>query len=245
MLIELQNPAVLSKVVDIISEIVNEVRIKVNEAGLSITAMDPANVSMVGFVLPKKSFSRFEAGAETLGINLDNLKQVLKRCGAGSSLVIEKKENFLDIHIHDRINRNFTLSLIDIEGNDVDFGAKVERMEFSSFVELNSIDLINSIEDCSIVSDSCTFTIENDRFIIGAKGLNSARAEFSGDEARIKAENCRARYSLEYLQKFIKGAKLCEKSILEFANDHPLKIEFRNELMELKFVLAPRVETED
>ena len=245
MLIELQNPTILSKAVEIISELVNEVRIKVNEAGLSITAMDPANVSMVGFVLPKKSFSRFETGTETLGINLDNLKQVLKRCGSGSSLLMEKKDNSLEIQIQDRIKRNFVLSLIDIEGNDIDFGAKTERMEFSSSVELNSIDFVDSIEDCAIVADSCSFVIENDRFMIEAKGLNSARSEFSGDEARIKAENCKSRYSLEYLQKFVKGARLADKTLLEFANDHPLKIEFRNELMELKFVLAPRVETED
>ena len=245
MLIELQNPTLLSKAIDIISELVNEVRIKVNEAGLSITAMDPANVSLVGFVLPKNSFSRFETGTETLGINLDNLKQVLKRCGSGSSLLMEKKDNSLEIQIRDRIRRNFVLSLIDVESNDIDFGAKTERMEFSSSVELNSIDLIASIEDCAIVSDSCSFIIENDRFIIEAKGLNSARSEFSGDEAKIKAENCKARYSLEYLQKFVKGAKLSDKTLLEFANDHPLKIEFRNEFMELKFVLAPRVENED
>jgi proliferating cell nuclear antigen len=235
----------LSRVIEIISELVTEVRIKVNEAGLSITAMDPANVSMIGFVLPKKSFVRFETGTETLGVNLDNLKQVLKRCGSGSSLVIEKQDNFLNMEVRDRIKRNFVLSLIDIEGNEIDFGSKIERMEFSSSVELNSLDLVDSIEDCSIVSDSCSFIIENDKFIIEAKGLNSARAEFSSDEARIKAENCKSKYSLEYLQKFIKGAKLCDKSLLEFANDHPLKLEFRNELMELKFVLAPRVETED
>lgn len=245
MLIELQNPTLLSRAIEIISEIVNEVRIKVDESGLSITAMDPANVSLVWFKLPKKSFTRFEAGAETLGVNLDSLKQILKRCNAGSTLVIEKKDNLLEIQIRDRIRRNFILSLIDIESNDIDFKTKTERMEFSSSVELNSIDLIDSIEDCSIMSDSCSFIIENDKFIIEAKGLNSARAEFSGDEAKIKAENCRAKYSLEYLQKFIKGAKLCEKSLLEFANDHPLKLEFWNEFMELKFVLAPRVENED
>jgi proliferating cell nuclear antigen len=245
MLIEMQNPVMLARAVEIISEIVNEVRIKVGEAGLSITAMDPANVSMVGFRLPKSSFSRFEAGTETLGVNLDNLKQVLKRCGSGSLLIMEKKDNFLEMQIRDRIKRNFALSLIDIESNDIDFNSKTERMEFSSSVELNSIDLVDSIEDCSVVSDSCSFIIDNERFIIEAKGLNSARAEFSGDEARIKAENCKARYSLEYLQKFIKGARLAEKAVLEFANDHPLKMEFRNELMELKFVLAPRVENED
>jgi len=245
MLIEMQNPLLLARAVEIISEIVNEVRIKVNEVGLSITAMDPANVSMVGFKLPKSSFTRFETGAETLGISLDNLKQVLKRCGSGSSLIIEKKDNFLEMQIRDRIKRNFMISLIDIEGDEIDFDSKTERMEFSSSVELNAIDLVDSIEDCAIVSDSCSFIIDNDKFILEAKGLNSARAEFSGDEAKIKAENCKSRYSLEYLQKFIKGARLSEKAFLEFANDHPLKLEFVNELMELRFVLAPRVETED
>jgi len=50
---------------------------------------------------------------------------------------------------------------------------------------------------------------------------------------------------LEYLKKFAKGAKLSEKTILRFANDHPLKVEIRTEGMELDFVLAPRVEMDD
>ena len=75
--------------------------------------------------------------------------------------------------------------------------------------------------------------------------MNSALSEFSGDEAKIEAENCKSKYSLEYLQKFIKGSKLSEKTILKFANDHPLKMEIRTEGMELDFVLAPRVEMED
>jgi len=245
MLIKLENPSLISKAVEIISELVTEVRIKVNELGLSITAIDPANVAMVGFRLPKNAFSQFEADNETLGVNLDDLKRILKRCGAGGSLIIEKKENLLKIQIQDRIKRSFMLSLLDVEGEEMDFNAKTAKMEFASHIEMSSVDLIDSVEDCAVVSDACSFIIESGRFIIEAKGLNSARAEFSGDEAKINAENCRAKYSLEYLQKFIKGAKLCEKTILDFADDHPLKIEFKTESISLSFILAPRVETED
>jgi proliferating cell nuclear antigen len=241
MLIKLENPTILSKVVDLISELVTEVRIKVNEFGMSITAIDPANVAMVGFRLPKSSFSEFEADQEVLGINLDSLKKILKRCGTGSSLVLEKQENLLNIQIRDRIRRNFTLSLIDIDRED----KEMPNLEFSSRVELNSIDFIPSIEDCGVVSDACSFIIKEGKFIIEAKGLNSAMSEFSGDEAKIEAETCKSRYSLEYLQKFLKGAKLCEKTILQFANDHPLKLEFKTDAMSLSFILAPRVETED
>ncbi|MBU2616944.1 MAG: DNA polymerase sliding clamp, partial [Nanoarchaeota archaeon] len=99
MLIKLDNPALLSKAIEIISDLVLEVRVKVNDAGMSITATDPANVSMIGFALPKTAFSVFETGDEILGINLDNFKRILKRAGTSSALTLEKKENFLEIQI--------------------------------------------------------------------------------------------------------------------------------------------------
>ncbi|MEK6842569.1 MAG: hypothetical protein AABX84_02040 [Nanoarchaeota archaeon] len=242
MLVKLENPALLSRTVEIISELVTEAKIKINEFGLGISAIDPANVSMVGLRIPRSAFSQFEAGNETLGINLENLKQILKRAGAGSSVILEKKDNMLNIQIHDRIKRNFTLNLIEIESEDVDFHEKESRMEFSSRVEINSNDLMASVEDCAIVADACSFIIKNGRFVIEAKALNSAMSEFSGDEARIEGEDSKAKYSLEYLGKFMKGAKLCDKTILKFAEDHPLKIEFKTQSMELDFILAPRVE---
>lgn len=243
MLIKIERPFLLTKAVEIISELVTEVRIKFNEFGLSIIAMDPANVAMIGFKLPRSVFSQFELGASdhvTLGVNLDSLKSVLKRCGNTSTLVIERKENLLNLQIFDRIKRNFTLSLIDIEAEDRD----LPNLDFSSRVEINSTDLIDAIEDCAIVGDACSFKVENEKFVIEARGLNSARVEFSSDEANIEAENCKSKYSVEYLQKFMKGAKLADKTTLKFASDHPLRIDVRNE-MELSFILAPRVETED
>jgi len=144
MLVELKNPLLLTKAVEIISDLVTEVRIKVNEFGMSITAMDPANVAMVGFKLPKSSFSKFELDSEVLGVNLDDFKRILKRCGATGALILEKKENLLEIRIEDRIKRKFTLNLIEIESEDKEMPA----LEFSSKVEIASNDLVDAIEDC-------------------------------------------------------------------------------------------------
>ncbi|MFC1682122.1 hypothetical protein ACFL0X_00725 [Nanoarchaeota archaeon] len=241
MLVKLENPVVLSKVVDIISELVAEVRIKVGEFGMSITAVDPANVAMIGFKLPRIAFSQFEVGSETLGVNLDNLKKILKRCGSGSALILSKQENTLEIQIIDRVKRTFKLGLIDIDKEE----KEMPSLEFASKIELGSVDFIASIEDCGIVSDSCGFAVDENKFIIESKGLNSARSEFSGDEAKIDGENCKVKYSLEYLQKFIKASKLSEKTSLKFATDHPLRMDVRTDHIELSFILAPRVETDD
>jgi proliferating cell nuclear antigen len=239
--IKIENPSSLAKVIEIISELVTEVRIKVNENGLSINAIDPANVSMVGFKMPKSAFSSFESGKEVLGVNLENLKKILRRCSSGSSLILEKKENMLNIQIQDKIRRDFNLNLIEIESED----KEMPSLEFSSHVELSSSDLVSVIEDCAVVDDACSFIIKDGKFIIEAKNINSARIEFSADEAEIQAENCKARYSLEYLQKFMKAAKVCDKTSINFANDHPMKMDFRTSDFELGFILAPRVETED
>ncbi|MDE1848924.1 MAG: hypothetical protein KGH55_02740 [Nanoarchaeota archaeon] len=247
MLVKLDNPGLLIKAIDVLSELVTEVRMKINDAGISITAIDPANVAMVGFTIPKSSFSQFETGTEVLGINLDNLKRILRRCGQGGSVIFERKGNLLSIQIQDRIRRNFTLNLIDIEREDVDFAEKSSRMEFNSSLKMNSIDFIDSVEDCAVVADACSFIIKEGKFIIEARGLDSARAEFSGDEAEISSEtgSAKSRYSLEYLQKFAKGAKLTDKTILKFSESHPLRMDLKAENFELSFILAPRVETMD
>jgi proliferating cell nuclear antigen len=241
MLVRLEDPSLLLKVIEVISELVTEVRLKVNEFGMSITAIDPANVAMVKFRLPKGSFSQFEAENESLGINLDSLKKILRRCGGGTPLTLEKKENNIEILIQDRIKRNFSLNLIEIESQE----KEIPNLDYSAKVELSSADFVSSIEDCSVVSDACSFLIDQEKFIIESRGLNSARSEFSKDEVKIEAENCKSKYSLEYLQKFMKGAKVCDKTILNFANDHPLKIDLKTDNMELNFLLAPRVETDD
>lgn len=241
MLVRLERPVLLAKPIELISELVTEVRIKVNEFGLSITAIDPANVAMVGFRLPKSAFSNFEADSEVLGVNLDDLKRILKRAGTKGIVTLVKDENTLKIQIEDRITRNFSLNLIEIESEDKD----LPNLEYVCRIGLNSSDFVDSIEDAAVVADSCAFELKNGLFSIFAKGFNSAKAEFTSDEAEISGEDARAKYSLEYLQKFLKGSKMTEKTILNFSADHPLRMDLRAEEMEITFILAPRVENDD
>lgn len=242
MLLKIESPKILADVFGIISELVSEVRLKASmEQGLGIVAIDPANVALVSFKIPASSFSAFEASNETIGVSLDSLKNVLRRVSTGSSLVMKTEDNLLKIEIHDKITRTFSLALIEIESEE----KQVPSLEFSSKIELNSADFSDAVEDCAIVADSCSFIVKEGKFAIEAKGLNSARNEFSIDEARIEGGDSRARYSLEYLQKFVKGAKISEKVKVNFSEDYPLKLEFRTEKIELVFVLAPRVENED
>jgi proliferating cell nuclear antigen len=238
MLIKLADPKLLSDSIGIISEIVTEVRIKVSKAGLGIIAVDPANVALVSLKIPHSAFTHFESEDENLCVNLEDLKQVLKRAEPGSSLTIQKEDNKLKLSIENTVKRHFYLALISLEQEE----KKIPELEFDSSVELASEMLKHAIEDAAVVSDACSFEIGKN-FTIEAKGaLNSTRTEFSSDEAKFKGE-AKSKYSLEYLQKFIKAGRFADKANIQYKTDFPLRLDFRGNV-EMTFILAPRVEDE-
>ena len=242
MLLKLESPKLLSDIVSVISELVTEVKLKITREGLSVNAIDPANVAMVYFKIPSDLFSEFQLEKEeVLGVNLDNLKSVLRRCQLGSSLIISRHENKLKLSIQDRIKRDFELALIDLDVEE----KELPSWEFKSVIKMNSDAFVEVIEDCLIVSDACTFQAEPNKFVIEAHGLNSARAEFSSDEVEIYSDKSSARFSLEYLNKFIKGSKVSSRVTISFSDNHPMRIDFPTGNVLLSFVLAPRIEQED
>lgn len=242
MKLTLPNPRILADIVAIVSELVTEVRMKISKEGISLTAIDPASVAMVYFKIPSDLFSEFSLEKEEeIGVNLNSLKAVLRRCKPGASLTLERQDNMLNLGIQDRIKRDFSLALIEIDSEE----KSMKEWEFNSVVKLNSDAFVEVIEDCAVVSDACTFIAEPDKFIVEARGLNSARAEFSSDEAEIHSGNSTARFSLEYLNKFVKGAKISNKATLSFSNNHPMRLDFYTGAVVLSFVLAPRVEQDD
>ncbi|MEK6852462.1 MAG: hypothetical protein AABX59_01155, partial [Nanoarchaeota archaeon] len=117
MLIELSRASLLSDVVGIISELVNEVRINFRKEGAEIVAIDPANVAMVILRMPPSLFTRYEVNEEeSIAVNLDDFKQVLRR--GRQSLTMELKENRLYLDFKGEKKKSFVLSLIDIEAEE-------------------------------------------------------------------------------------------------------------------------------
>ncbi len=240
MIVKLDKPKILTDAISIISEIVTEVRIKLLDEGMSIVAVDPANVALVIFKLPKENFSQYEAGGEVWGVNLSDLKNILRRASLSSSIVFEQEENQLKISIFDKVKRIFNMSLIDVESED----KNEPSLNFSCKVEMNSLDFSQAIEDCNVVADACSFISGNGFFVVeGSGSLNSARAEFSGDDAVFEGVG-KAKYSVEYLMKFIKAGKIAGKVIINFSDDYPLRLDFAGDNMGIGFVLAPRVEND-
>lgn len=250
MLLTLVETKYLKDSISIISDLVSEAVFSIDENGIELIAMDPANVAMVIFKMLPSIFAEYKVDKKTeISLNLSNLKQVLRRVGGNDVLTIEmSKENRLKMIIKGRGTRTFLLPLIDIEEKE----QKVPELTFPVNIELPSEDLNNAIEDADIVGESVSFSAEKDKFLITSEGdLSKVNVELKdGDDIKIKSDEnnvIKSKYSIEYLKKMIQGTKIADDGSVrvQFNKDYPLKLEYKTiDKVQLAFILAPRVDND-
>jgi len=245
MRIVLTEPRYLKDSIAIVSELVTEVNLKITKDYMEIIAIDPANVAMIVFKLLSSAFSEYNIIKDQyLGINLNNLNQVLKRVKATDILTLELDEdkNRLNIIIKGATLRKFDMSLLDTDERE----QKIPSLNYETKVETNNLLFNDAIEDMSVVSDSLSLGLANDKFVIDSEGtLSSGKVEISNDEEtdiyNPQGLELKSKYSIEYLKKIIKAAKLTNTVILKFGQDYPLTVEYKVlDKLQLNFILAPR-----
>lgn len=246
MRLTLAESRLLKDSIGIISELVSEVNFKIDKNKIEIIAVDPANVVLVVFKLLSSAFIEYEVRKDVnIAVSLDNLKQVLRRIKPTDTLTLEldEEKNRLRLLLKGDSHRTFNLSLIDVEDKE----QKIPELEFPVKIELNSQVLEEAIEDVGIVAESVAFNVTKDKFVIESEGhFSDANVELKKDEEtliNLIGDGTRAKYSVEYLKKIVKGGKLADKATVQFDKDYPLKVDFTvlNKLS-LSFILAPRVD---
>ena len=239
----LAEPKLFKESMATISSLVNEVTIRADKNMLEIVAMDPANVAMIVYKLLGSVFLEYDVSKEIeIAVNLDNLKQVLRRAKPSDTLTMELLESKLKITLKSNSTRVFTLSLINMQEER----QKVPELEFKCRIEMPSILFDEAIDDMDVVSDSVAFDVENNTFNIQAAGnISTAKVSFNNSDIikiDCKEDIIRSRYSIEYLKKIIKGSKLSDAMSLMLSNDYPLKVEYKIvDKLSLATILAPRV----
>ncbi len=245
MKLTLAEPRLLKESVNIISELVNEVTLKVDTSKIELVAMDPANVAMVDFKLLSTAFAEYDVKEElSLGVSLDNLKAILRRAKPTDSisLSLDEDKNRLTIELVGENKRTFNLALLNIDESH----QKVPNLNFAAKVETCTTRFDEAIEDMDVVAESVAFVAMAGMFTVrSASNFSDAKVDIaSSDDTQISVEKDKvsSKYSIEYLKKMIKGSKLAENVVVSFGQDYPLKVEYiLLDKLKLGFILAPRV----
>lgn len=242
----LENPSLLKKSMEIISDIVLEGTFVFKPDYMELVALNSNNVVMVIFRLLSTNFEKYEIKENfQISLSLEHFSDVLKRCNEKTKLIlkVDQDANKLKIVSEGKNRKEFELSLIDFNDENLQ---KVPNLDFPLKIVTSSSNFTNAINDLSFLESGVSFKITNKKFSIDGKTNSmSGKIEFDED-IDIKTESTKdmhCRYSIEYLKKFIKADKIVNNVEMGFNDDYPLKIEYKlvDKLL-LGFILAPRGE---
>lgn len=245
---KLSSAGLFKDAIGVIHELITEdVTFKLTREGLQLTAMDPANVSMIVFKMLSPAFESYALDQEqTIGIDLDRLYQVLRQASAADALTIRVDDGQLKLFFKGTSTRRFSLPLLETPAE----GKKVPNLTFEAHAVFDSSVLAEGIANSEIISDSIVITADGKNLTLTAAGdLGQFEQTIAAGEPAIKElhapQPTRARYAVDYLKKMIKAGKLSPTVKLQFKTNFPLQLDYTiTDTLQLSFILAPRIETE-
>jgi proliferating cell nuclear antigen len=181
---------------------------------------------------------------EELTVNLDGLRQALKRAKPTDAIALTSEKNKLKLTISGKSTKRFFIPLLERESKE----RKIPALDFMATVEIDAAEFRDYIDDISIAGEAAAFEVDKNTFTLstGDTGSKVTVELTRGTDAlhQISAKDTvRSTYSVEYLKKMVRAATLADTATIQLSADYPLKLDFRSiNKMQLSFILAPRIE---
>lgn len=222
-----------------ISTQAKEISVYSDDMGWEISTVSPDHTSMIYFKLKAEAFTNYEQ-TENFSIPVEKLKKA----------IVAAKED-CDITVGDGMlfikSGKFT-SKISLLG-DVAEKPKSPKIEYSTYVKIN-MDEFRGLMACadSKERDTYIFEIKDDKFTVSS--LNDSDAgvsmEFGKEECEEfeYKEDVRSVFGMESWNEFVKSVPAGTSAEIKVGNDYPILVKISDELFKVKYMLAPRIETE-
>lgn len=242
-----QDAPALKSAIDAIACLVEEGQFELNEEGLTLKAMDPSQISMVSFRMPKESFVEYNLDEEKkIGVDISQLANILSRGKKGERVEISTEDGRLVIRFYgEKHKRTFKTPLIET-GDRVQ---KEPKIEFKNHAMIRADAIKETLKDAKLISSHVKLQLTSDKFIVDVRGENGdVNAEFDkgGEEvAEIITNNeAKATFPLQYLEDMVKATSSSSMVKINLETDRPLKLETQIEGATVAYYLAPRIETD-
>ena len=243
------NAGLLKSSVDTVSVLVDECKVRLDEDGLSIKAVDPANVGMVELDIPADSFDSYEADEEVLGLNLVRFEDIVGMANKGDVVEMELDEETRKLTI--RIDGlRYTLSLIDPDS--IHQEPNVPDLDLPGDIELAGREIRRGVKAAGMVSDHMAFGVsgDDDTFYMRAEGdTDDVRVDLTEEDViglETGGEKAESLFSLDYLDSMAKAIPNDAAVDVEVGDDYPVKMNFdvAGGDAHVTYLLAPRIENE-
>ncbi len=237
-------PTALEDAFKPVNALVDECKVRVDDGGLTVTAVDPANVGMVDLELPDSAFETYEADEHTLGLPLERFIDIVSLFTKQDSVArIKLNEESRTLRM-DCGGLDYTLSLIDPDS--IRKEPKVPDLNVTAEVTITGHDFSRAVNACNMVADH--LRIGSDavgEFYVEAEGDTDTVDVTMGEDDVLEIDpgDAQSLFSIEYLRDMERSIPDDTPVTLELGPDFPVLIHFKaiEEQASLRYVLAPRI----
>ena len=235
----------LKETIEAVSSIVDEARINLTPDGMSIRAVDPANVAMLSLDLKSSAFEDFTATEGELGVDLNRLSDILGMAEKAETIELE-----LDEESHKLVVRmsGLTYKIALLDPASIRKEPTVPQLDLPAKIVLSGNELRRAVKAAEKVSDHMSMGVEGDIFYLEAEGdSDRMRLDILKDQLiSLQPGDARSLFSLDYLTDLIKSAGKAHEVTIELGRDYPVKIHFQiaQGNGDVGYLLAPRIESD-
>ncbi|AAM88733.1 DNA polymerase sliding clamp [Natrialba phage PhiCh1] len=236
----------LESFTDPISQLVEECKVNLNEDGLHVRAVDPANVGMVESNAHASGFESYEADGGLIGLNVDRFEDVIGMANSGDLVHLELDEETRKLAIQIE-GMEFTLALIDPDSIRAE--PDIPDLDLTSEIVLEGRHIDRGIKAADMVSDHITLAVDE------KEELFEIEAEGDTDDVHIGLERddlidlqvgpARSLFSLDYLKDMSKAIDAGDEVTIELGEEFPVKLAFTTEEgnVDVQYMLSPRIQS--
>jgi proliferating cell nuclear antigen len=235
----------LRNTLEAVSSIVDEAKIHLSPDGMSIRAVDPANVAMLTLNLKSSAFEEFTATEGELGVDLNRLNDILSMAERTEPVELELDEESHKLMVR-MSGLTYKISLLD--PSSIRKEPKVPELDLPAKIVLSGNELRRAVKAAEKVSDHMSMGVDGDIFYLEAEGdSDRMRLDILKDQLiSLEPADARSLFSLEYLSDMIKSAGKASEVTIELGKDFPVKISFQiaEGNGDVGYLLAPRIESD-
>lgn len=232
--------------IDAIVNLVDEGSFEISPEGVRLRTMDPSQIAMVDFHLPKDAFSKIEvADAAAFGVNLVDFSKILARARSDEKLTLslDEKENKFVLEFMGKSKRHFRMPLIDLNAAT----PREPKIPFDAAIKIRGGNFKEMLKDAGLISSHVIIQAQDSEFVVEAHGdsgdLKIETKKDSESIAEMSAKSkSRAMFPFEYLDDITRACPDDEPITVELKNDAPIKLSYAVGKAKLAYFLAPRVE---
>ena len=236
----------LQATLDSVGVLVDECKIHLEEDGLEIRAVDPANVGMVDLSLSASAFESYEADGGLIGVNLVRLHDIAGMADTDQLVHLELDEQTRKLHISiDGLE--YTLALIDPES--IREEPDLPDLDLPAEIVIEGRDIDRAVTAADMVSDHIELGVDDaeELFYVEAEGdTDDVHLELDTDDLiDLTSGPASSLFSLDYLKDMDKAIPADAEVTMELGEEFPVKMHF--EIAEgegqVTYMLAPRIQS--